>query len=131
MRLIADSSVWIDFLRGGEAAELRHAIQNHEIIVGDLILAEVLRGIRSIAMAQTVARDLTSFEMVSLCGKTVAIEAASNYRVLRDRGITVRGTIDLIIGTWCVENATPLLHNDRDFFGMEKHLGLRRWSAPS
>ena len=33
-------------------------------------------------------------------------------------------TIDLLIGTWCIENRRPLLHNDSDFRPMTRHLGL-------
>jgi predicted nucleic acid-binding protein len=36
----------------------------------------------------------------------------------------VRKTIDLLIGTWCIENQQPLLHNDRDFRPMSRYLGL-------
>ena len=43
---------------------------------------------------------------------------------MRGRGITIRKTIDLLIGTWCVENRTALLHNDSDFRAMVRHLGL-------
>jgi predicted nucleic acid-binding protein len=33
-------------------------------------------------------------------------------------------THDLLIGTWCIENRRPLLHNDSDFHPMARHLGL-------
>ena len=39
----------------------------------------------------------------------------------------MRGTVDLLIATWCIENEMPLLHTDRDFLGFEEHLGLKRW----
>ena len=45
-------------------------------------------------------------------------------QALRRRGITIRRTIDLLIGTWCIENGRPLLHNDSDFHPMARHLGL-------
>ncbi len=48
-----------------------------------------------------------------------------NYRLLRARGITIRKTIDLIIGTFCIERGHSLLHSDRDFEPMERLLGLR------
>jgi len=54
-----------------------------------------------------------------------APKVAQNYRRLRDRGITSRKTIDMIIGTFCIEGNHPLLHADRDFDPMEKYLGLR------
>ena len=59
-----------------------------------------------------------------MVGKAVAIEAAGNYRLLRKRGITVRKTIDVLIGTFCILNRLPLLHADRDFDALEEHLGL-------
>jgi hypothetical protein len=43
---------------------------------------------------------------------------------LRRGGITVRKTIDLLIGTWCIEHGLPLLHNDSDFHLMARHLEL-------
>jgi predicted nucleic acid-binding protein len=54
----------------------------------------------------------------------VAVIAARNYRFLRARGITVRKTIDLLIGTWCIEHRARLLHDDSDFRPMTRHLGL-------
>jgi predicted nucleic acid-binding protein len=49
---------------------------------------------------------------------------ARNFRSLRRRGVTIRKTIDLPIGTWCIEHRRPLLHNDSDFRPMTRHLGL-------
>ena len=132
MRVLADSSVWIAYLRGAgnpEAVVLDRAIRGHLVLLGDVILAEVLRGIADESMARKVAARFEAFETVSLCGTTVALAAAGNYRLLRSRGVTMRGTIDLIIGTWCILNDTPLIHGDRDFEGMERHLGLKRWTG--
>jgi hypothetical protein len=47
---------------------------------------------------------------------------------LRAKGITVRGTIDLLIATWCIRDDVRPLHADRDFEGFETHLGLKRWT---
>jgi predicted nucleic acid-binding protein len=59
-----------------------------------------------------------------MAGEGIAVVAARNFRSLRRRGITVRKTIDLLIGTWCIENRRPLLHSDSDFHLMARHLGL-------
>jgi hypothetical protein len=53
-----------------------------------------------------------------------AVRAARNYRTLRGLGIKIRKTADIIIGTFCIENHHLLLHDDRDFLPMERHLGL-------
>jgi predicted nucleic acid-binding protein len=54
-----------------------------------------------------------------------APKVAANYRALRTKGVTVRKTIDMIIGTFCIEGGHVLLHNDKNFEPMHQHLGLR------
>ena len=125
--IVVDSTVWIDFLSGRSAAHvrrLRELLGVNEIIVGDLMLCEVLQGLDSEREAQEVERWLRRFDIVSMAGDGIAVSAATNYRRLRAVGVTVRKTIDLFIGTWCIENRIPLLHNDRDFDPMARHLGL-------
>ncbi|WP_442893904.1 type II toxin-antitoxin system VapC family toxin [Bradyrhizobium sp. AZCC 1620] len=67
---------------------------------------------------------LRRFEIVPMAGDAIAVAAARNFRSLRRRGITVRKTMDLLIGTWCIENRKALLHNDGDFRPMARYLGL-------
>jgi predicted nucleic acid-binding protein len=57
-------------------------------------------------------------------GQALALESAKNYRHLRRKGVTVRKTIDVMIGTFCIHYQLPLLHDDRDFDPMVKYLGL-------
>ena len=124
--IVVDSSVWIDFLNGRKAAHVDHlqaALGVDEIIVGDLMLCEVLQGLDSERDARQVETLLRRFEIVPMAGEAT-VSAARNFRSLRRRGITIRKTIDLLIGTWCIENRRPLLHNDSDFRPMAQHLGL-------
>jgi len=95
------------------------------LLVGDLILCEVLQGLRTDAEARLVEDALREFEVVSLVDTELAVKAASNYRFLRRHGITTRKTIDLVIGTFCIERGHVLLHSDRDFEPMERLLGLQ------
>lgn len=95
-----------------------------EIIVGDLMLCEVLQGLANETAARKVESLLRRFEIVPMAGDAIAVAAARNFRSLRKRGITIRKTIDLLIGTWCIENRRPLRHNDSDFRPMAQHLGL-------
>ncbi len=125
--IVVDSTVWIDFLNGRSAPHvrrLRALLGESEIIVGDLMLCEVLQGLESERAAREVEALLRGFDIVPMAGATIAVAAAQNYRSLRALGVTVRKTIDLLIGTWCIENRQPLLHNDRDFHLMARHLGL-------
>jgi predicted nucleic acid-binding protein len=125
--IVVDSSAWIDFLNGRSAPHvrrLRTMLGTDEIIVGDLMLCEVLQGLENEGAAGEVEALLRRFQIVSMAGDAIAVHAARNFRSLRARGVTVRKTIDLLIGTWCIENRRPLLHNDSDFHPMAQYLGL-------
>jgi predicted nucleic acid-binding protein len=127
MRFVTDTSVWVDYLRGLESRQtqiLDAALDENRVILPDLVLLEVLRGVSSPKAAAWVESVMNDLEIVYVGGRKMAIEAAQNYRILRSRGLTIRGSIDLLIGTWCIETNIPLLHNDRDFGMMEQHLGL-------
>lgn len=127
--IVVDTSIWIDYLRGvasDRVGRLRSLMRRQpELLIGDLILCEVLQGCRSEAEAAEVETVLREFTIVPLCTSDVAIKAAANYRLLRRRGVIVRTTIDMIIGTFCIERGHMLLHSDRDFEPMERLLGLQ------
>ena len=126
--ILVDSSVWIDFFRNRPTAQAEWLDKNlgiEGLVVGDLILAEVLRGFKDDRGFNEARRLLGRLQQVSLCGEELAVEAAQNLRKLRSRGLTIRGTIDLIIATRCLTNGLRLLHSDRDFDAFEMHLGLQ------
>lgn len=126
--IVADTSVWIGFFNGVPTSEtryLRSALEDATVIMGDLILAELLQGFRSETDYRTVRERLSAIDVVTLGGRDISLAAADNYRILRVKGVTVRKTVDMIIGTYCIRHDLPLLHNDRDFDPMERHLGLK------
>ena len=126
--IVVDSSVWIDYYNGRttpQTMKLTTLLGVTELLVGDIILCEVLRGARSDAHSRAIGKDLAKFDCVSMLDPQLAVIAAANYRKLRGRGVTVRRTVDLVIGTCCLERKYELLHADRDFDAMETHLGLR------
>lgn len=126
--ILVDTSVWVDFFRGKSTAqtELLEGLLDSQILaVGDLLLTEILQGCRFDKEFNEVRRRLSRLELVVLGGEDVSVEAARNYRKLRSLGITVRGTIDVILATRCIVSGYQLLHSDRDFDAFEQHLGLR------
>ena len=125
--VIVDTTVWIDYLRGTHNAEtlwLDRELQQQRLGLTDLILCEVLQGIRERTSFERVRADLVKFHVFETGGVELAIAAARNYRSLRQRGYTVRRTIDCLIATFCLEHGHSLLHRDRDFDAFEKGLGL-------
>ena len=126
--IVVDSSVWIAHLRNDDTAtvrKLRTLQEPDQILIGDLILLEVLQGARSERHAAFIERQLRQFATASMLSPALAPRIARNYRHLRDRGVTLRKTIDMIIATFCIEGGHRLLHADRDFDPMVAHLGLR------
>ncbi len=126
--ILVDSSVWIDFFNGtgnDETDKLNEIFGLEEVVIGDLILAEVLQGFRS-DKDYKIARDvLTSLTIHELIGEKIAIKSADNYRKLRKKGITIRKTADVIIATYCIENKIPLLFTDKDFIPFVENLRLK------
>jgi predicted nucleic acid-binding protein len=125
--IVVDSSVWIAQLRGLQTpavVRLEKVVEGDDILVGDIVLLEILQGARDDTHVARIARAMRQFPIVSMSNEALAVEAARLYRLLRDRGVTVRKTADMIIGTFCVANGHALLHDDRDFDPMERHLGL-------
>ena len=62
---------------------------------------------------------------MDMLGKELAVKGAENYRFLRRKGVTVRKTIDVMIGTFCIHHNLTLLHDDQDFGPLVKHLKLK------
>jgi predicted nucleic acid-binding protein len=125
--ILVDSSVWIDDLRGTASPEtilLDALIDTERLAIGDLIFLEVLRGTPERSFA-TVRKQLLSCAFRELSSFSVITAAAENNRALRSNGATVRNTIDLIIGSYCLLEGLSLLHKDRDVEPFERHLGLQ------
>lgn len=126
--ILVDSSVWIDFFNGVACAEtdkLNEILGLEEVVIGDLILAEILQGFRSDAGYRAAKNVLTSLTVYDLLGKDMAIQSANNFRKLRKKGITIRKTADVIIATYCIENKIPLLFTDKDFVPFVDNLRLK------
>lgn len=126
--ILVDSSVLIDYFSGKEnwqVEKLDEILGNEIVVIGDYILVEVLQGFKRDKDFATAKNVLSSFPCLNMLGEEMAHKCANNYRKLRKKGITIRKTIDVIISTFCIENDIPLLHNDKDFFSFEKHLGLQ------
>jgi len=126
--ILVDSSVWIEFFRAKaspQTARLESLLGTHPIAIGDLMLVEVLRGFATDYDFHRTGGLWGVLPGGKLCGPDRAGKAARNYRSLRARGTTIRGTIDTVIATRCIEDNLPLLYSDRDFDPFVQHLGLR------
>jgi hypothetical protein len=126
--VIVDTSVWIDYLNDVDTDEtqwLDRELAFQRLGLLDLMLCEILQGLRTDEEARRVGLELTRFEVFETGGVDLATESARYYRWLRSRGRTVRKTIDCLIATFCLRGGHTLLHRDRDFGPFEELLGLK------
>jgi predicted nucleic acid-binding protein len=125
--ILVDSSVWIDYFKGTitpQTEKLDSLLGREPLAIGDLILTEVLQGFAHDRDFNQARKMLTSLKVVDLGGQEIAIQAARNFRALRNLGVTVRKTIDSVIATRCIESGYDLLHDNRDFDPFVKQIGL-------
>jgi predicted nucleic acid-binding protein len=126
--IFVDSSVLIDYFNdetSWQVDTLEELLGREIVVIGDFILAEVLQGFKNEKEYLKAKSILRSFPCYEICGESIAVKSADNFRILRKKGITVRKTIDTVIATFCIVNGFTLLHNDKDFLPFEKYLGLR------
>lgn len=126
--ILVDSSVWIDYFNGRKTRAtdwLDTALGSELLVMGDIILTEVLQGFQRDEDCTTAKSLLLTLPFMEMVGRELAIESAMNYRLLRKKGVTVRKTIDVMIGTFCIHNDISLLHSDKDFEPMQKYLKLK------
>ena len=126
--IFVDSTVWIDYFRGRDTLQtekLETLFGGGQLVVGDLVLTEVLQGF-GVEREFTKALELfNTLHIVRLGGYHLSVQAARNFRILRERGYTIRKTVDSLIATRCITDKLELLHNERDFIPFEKYLGLK------
>lgn len=126
--VIVDTTVWVDYFNGTGTRHvewLDRELDRQRLALTDLILSEVLQGVRNEREAAVTERELLRLEVFSTGGVELAVAAARNYRRLRAKGRTIRRTIDCWIATFCLLNGHALLHNDSDFDPFEELLGLQ------
>jgi len=125
--VIVDTSAWVEYLQDGYAPVVKKVddcLGQDLVGIGDLIYCEVMQGIRSPQQRAQVSSLLLALPQFEMVGFAIAEKSAANYRLLRSKGVKVRKTIDVLIGTFCAEHGFQLVHNDSDFTLMAKHIGL-------
>lgn len=118
MRVLVDSSAWIEFLNGNPSRTAEEVSKllgsEHVLSTCGLIVAEVFHGLRRGSGFGRVTSMFEDLDFLEPTGIVTYLRAAEVYRELRSRGITVRSTIDCIIATLAEEHGCSVLARDRD-----------------
>lgn len=117
--ILVDTSVWIDFLKGANSIhrETLHRLieEDEDICITEIILTEILQGIKSDRDFRKLKDYLLEFPIYSPKGTETYLRAAQIYRDCRKKGKTVRKTVDCIIAAIAVENNLSVFHKYSDF----------------
>jgi predicted nucleic acid-binding protein len=130
--IVVDTSVWIDVLNDADTGSARRCVELIEagepVALTDVILTEVLQGLRSDQESRLVERHLRAFPILRLEDLDDFVLAASLHRSARRAGVTIRKTLDCLIAAPCVRTGAPLLHADEDFDRLASCTALRVWT---
>jgi predicted nucleic acid-binding protein len=118
MRVLVDTSAWVDFLNGhpspqaGALAELLAG--EDEVCTCGVVVAEVFQGLRRDSSRGEIAALFEEMMFLEPGGISAYFRAADLCRRLRQKGRTVRSTIDCLIATLAEANGCWVLARDRD-----------------
>ncbi len=129
MKVLVDSTVWIDFLRGKvtpQTATLDQCLQNRDdLCCCGFVLAEVLQGVRTESEYVATKRQFETLVYLEDDRSTFEL-GATVYRELRRKGVTIRNSIDCLIAAVVIQHGVHLLENDRDYRYIDQHYPLNR-----
>lgn len=131
--IVVDTSVWIDVLNDSSSPQADRCVELIEsgepVALTDVILTEVLQGLRTEREARILERHLRDFPILRLEGLEDFVLAADLYRSARRAGVTIRKTLDCLIAAPCIRVGAPLLHADADFDRLATCTPLRIWGG--
>ncbi|HUZ07971.1 MAG TPA: PIN domain-containing protein [Candidatus Paceibacterota bacterium] len=129
MKVLVDSTVWIDFLNARQTEQtqkFKQCIRNYDTIcLCGFVLVEVLQGIRDgkqLIAAKQQFENLTYLEE----DRSTFELGAKIYRELRQQGITIRNAMDCLISAVVIQHGVNFLENDRDYKFIDRHYPLNR-----
>jgi predicted nucleic acid-binding protein len=118
LKILVDTSAWIDYLNGHPSPEhdalVNLVVSDHEICTCGVVIAEVFQGLRREKGRAELAEMFREMIYLDPSGVDLYFRAAEIYRRLRERGQTIRSTIDCLIAVLAEENGTTILARDRD-----------------
>ena len=118
MRVLVDTSAWVDFFNGHpspEADTLARLIDEEvDLLTCGVIAAEVLQGLKRTKTLRAIEGHFLEMDWLTPREPETYVQTANLYRELRSLGVTIRSTIDCLIARLAHEHKVLLLSKDRD-----------------
>jgi len=137
VRVLVDTSAWVDFLNGfpSPAADALDELLrgDDDVCTCGIVVAEVFQGLRRTRGREAIRRSFENMIFLEPPGSRLYFRAAELFRSLRERGTTVRSTVDCIIAAIAEDAGCALLARDRDMDAILDSglLKTKRWQPLS
>ena len=127
--VLVDTTVWIDFFRQRDTAQVRRLDQilesEKDVFTTGFILQELLSGIKRKKERDEVASGFRQFILIMPTLET-HIRAAEIFDGCLKKGFTIRKPVDCLIAALAMEYDLPVLEKDSDFKHISKAFPLKR-----
>lgn len=118
MKVLVDTSVWADFFNEHASAEAsalaRYLESDAEIATCGAVVAEFFQGVRSAPSVARLEPYFRDMDLLTPHEPDTYFAAATLFRKLRQRGVTVRSMVDCLIVQIAAERDAMVLAKDRD-----------------
>jgi predicted nucleic acid-binding protein len=123
--ILVDTSIWID-LFSKKPSRLVSVDQLSLFATCSPVIQEVLQGLKSGAASISIQEGILSLPRVGdPISYSTYVHAADIYRNGRNRGYTIRSSIDCLIAAIAIEAQIAVWHADRDFATISRYTTLR------
>lgn len=114
--VLVDTSVWIEVFRRPSRLNLESLVDFDDIVTCLPVVQEVLQGFDSQSVFTRAREAMLALPMVeSPLSAELYEQAIDLYRSGRRLGLTIRSSVDCLIGACAIRHQLEVLHRDRDF----------------
>jgi predicted nucleic acid-binding protein len=129
VKVLVDSSVWIDFLKNHSTLKTqlleKLILDREDICICGFVFTEVLQGIKDEKQYISTKQHLSNLIYLEDDVSTFDL-GATIYRERRKQGLAIRNSIDCLIAATVMQHGTRLLDADRDYEFIDQHYPLHR-----
>ncbi|MEQ8239660.1 MAG: PIN domain-containing protein [Cyclobacteriaceae bacterium] len=122
MKVLADTSVWVEYFRTGSVDQMDQLLEEDLIVTNDIILTELIPALALQKQTQVI-ESLTCLNLIPL---QIDWELIRRYQRLNlENGINKVGIPDLIILQQTIEHSLILFSLDKHFRLMSNHYDFK------
>ena len=128
-RVLVDTSVWIEYFRNPEsetAATLDGILDDHEVFVPKIVLAELMQGAKSARELAVIGDFLEAFHVIDQSSETWTKAGRLAYD-LKKKGKTIH-LLDCYLAVLANENGCAIFTLNRHFKEISDIAGIRLWT---